>query len=555
MTSKNKVIAILLFIFIPVLGYPVSGSKKNYKPGLEKSICLSGHYNAGIRHGDSVTISLWNHLFTANNSQYLPHRTFKTAIRDGNFRIRIDSVPDVSYLSLSTFNDRQGSPLAFLNFYLAEPGDDIRLNLSETDVTRPFELQTESGDSICMNCVDMCFFGKGADKYNCRFKMDKAVANSTENYLAEETKREMDKIRAFERRGLKTPVRTLTEESRNLQREVDYVEKVPLGILRRYKSRLRNNIYQILRANLIGESREQYYARPMSIMTPFRTASLNDYKKSYTADYRKSRYGVSDAIALQSVYYLDFLIARSQLENYLYHFDFSGRTSTAEKYQSRLVSAYDFIKSTYVAPLKDKLLLSYLVNYSSFVSDPLSLIQDGLNTIRTKEDWDLLTAVTINSQVGKKAYNFSLPDRDDHMVSLDRYKGKVVFIDFWFSGCKGCAEYYNEVVDKVEQAYKNNKEVVFISISLDANKDNWEKSVQRNLYTSADIINLYKATSSPVVKQFFVSACPHPLLIDSEGRIFSNSNTELRANGVSGLEDKINQALALKHQVIKQLNK
>jgi cytochrome oxidase Cu insertion factor (SCO1/SenC/PrrC family) len=554
MSQINKIITTLIFVLIPVLVYPTSLNKKNNTTGSkkrQKSICLSGHYNDRVKHGDSVTISLWKDLFTTNNSKYIPHRTFTTAIRNGNFLIKIDSVADVSYISLSDFNDKWGNPGAFLNFYLVAPGDVIRLDISDAAVAKPLKIQTELGDSICLNCVNIRFSGKGADKYNCRFKMDRALANSMESYNAAETKRELEKIKAYEQRGLKTPVRTLVEESKNLQKGVDYLEKTPLKTLASYKSRLNSNIYQILKANLIGEIQGQDYARPMSIMTPFRTSSLNNYKKLYTSVYYKNTYGVSDAIALKSVYYLDFLIAKSQLENYLYNFDFSGQLSNTEKYQLRIVSTYHFIKSQYVALLKDKLLVSYLINYSSFVRDPSVLMQDGLNMIKTKEDWDFLSSVAVTSQVGKKAYNFSLPDSNDNSVTLDQYKGKVVFIDFWFSGCNGCAEYYSEVVSKVEQEYRHNDEVVFISISLDANKNNWQKSVLRNLYTSTEVINLYKATTSPVVKQFFVSACPHPLLIDSEGRIFSNSNTELRANGVTGLEDKINQALALKHDLVK----
>jgi cytochrome oxidase Cu insertion factor (SCO1/SenC/PrrC family) len=554
MSQTNKIITILIFVLLPVLVYPTSLIKKNNSTGSkkrQKSVYLAGHYNDGVKHSDSLKISLWKDLFTTNNSKYIPHRTFATAIRNGNFQIKIDSVDNVSYISLSDFNDKWGNAGAFLNFYLVEPGDAVQLDISEAAVVNPLKLQTESGDSICMNCVNVRFSGKGADKYNCRFKMDRALANSMEIYNAEETKREFEKIKAYEHSGLKTPVSTLVEESKNLQKGVDYLEKIPLKTLASYKNRLNNNIYQILKANLIGEIQGQDYARPMSIMTPFRASSLDIYKKWYTSIYYKNTYGVSDAIALKSVYYLDFLIAKSQLENYLYHFNFSGQLPNTEKYQLRIVSTYHFIKSKYVGLLKDKLLLSYLINYSSFVRDPSVLMQDGLNTIKTKENWDFLSAVAVTSQVGKKAYNFSLPDSNDNNVTLDQYKGKVVFIDFWFSGCNGCAEYYSEVVSKVEQHYRNNDRIVFISISLDANKNNWQKSVLRNLYTSTDVINLYKASTSPVVKQFFVSACPHPLLIDSEGRIFSNSNTELRVNGVTGLEDKINQALALKHSVIK----
>ena len=45
---------------------------------------------------------------------------------------------------------------------------------------------------------------------------------------------------------------------------------------------------------------------------------------------------------------------------------------------------------------------------------------------------------------GKYAYNFNLPDTLSKRVQLSEFKGKVVFIDFWYTGCTNCVEFYKK---------------------------------------------------------------------------------------------------------------
>jgi thiol-disulfide isomerase/thioredoxin len=37
--------------------------------------------------------------------------------------------------------------------------------------------------------------------------------------------------------------------------------------------------------------------------------------------------------------------------------------------------------------------------------------------------------------IGKSAYDFTLPDVNDKMVSMKEFKGKVVLIDVWATWC------------------------------------------------------------------------------------------------------------------------
>ena len=43
-------------------------------------------------------------------------------------------------------------------------------------------------------------------------------------------------------------------------------------------------------------------------------------------------------------------------------------------------------------------------------------------------------------QVGAKAPSFALPDLNGRTISLEQFKGKVVFLDFWAPWCIPCKQ-------------------------------------------------------------------------------------------------------------------
>jgi len=535
-TSKMMIALLLSAVTLSIsVAAPMLKNKSNIRHK-QHTIYISGHYSKDLKQPGRVTIRLWKDLFSIGKSDYTPHRSFSAAVKNGSFSIEIDSVDEVSYISLSDNKDKWGTSLDFLSFYLVQPGDNVRMDISKRFVAKPSKVLNESGDSTCLNCINIKFSGKGANKYNCRFKIDEAKDEAMKTYMSNAAGKEYERIKYFENKGLKIPRQTIAEESQRDLKTANYIEGKSLDVLQTYKPQLSGDVYEMLKASLIGQVLDQFYARPMYSF--LHLPGLEKYKKWYKKFHYNNKYGISDQIARKAVYFADFLIDRSWLESSLY-----GTEVTGFDFQTdRVEATYHLIKSKYQGQLKDKLLLTFLMDKPG--SSPL--MEDGLNTIKTNEYLEILDSIKTNSQVGAKAYDFSLPDSTGKNVTLGSFKGKVVFIDFWFTGCKGCSQYYTEQVSKVEEDYEHNPNVVFISVSIDAVRSNWIKSVYSFRYTSPTVINLYKASSSPIIKQFFVNSFPHPLLIDKNGLIFSNSSAELREKGITGLENKINQALALK---------
>jgi len=133
---------------------------------------------------------------------------------------------------------------------------------------------------------------------------------------------------------------------------------------------------------------------------------------------------------------------------------------------------------------------------------------------------------------GHPAPNFILPDNKGHNVSLSDFKGKFVFIDFWFTGCGPCKvdiPYLKQILDD----YKD-RNIVFISISVDKKKSDWEKMLiegyiednkQVLFEEKTNWIHLHDPQIREVAKNYLVSGYPTYTLIDPDGK-FVNARCE-----------------------------
>ena len=126
---------------------------------------------------------------------------------------------------------------------------------------------------------------------------------------------------------------------------------------------------------------------------------------------------------------------------------------------------------------------------------------------------------------GVAAYDFELPSVEDKLVSLQSLRGKVVLVDFWFTGCSACKAFAGSLEKAVIPQYSDTS-VAFVSICLDKDKNKWLKSVDQGGYTTARSINLYtegRGFEHPLVRFYNISSCPFLLLIDREGNIISST--------------------------------
>lgn len=125
-----------------------------------------------------------------------------------------------------------------------------------------------------------------------------------------------------------------------------------------------------------------------------------------------------------------------------------------------------------------------------------------------------------NLLVGKASPKFSYQDINGKKVSLDDFKGKLVYIDVWATWCGPCIQEI-PALKKLKEDYKG-KNVEIISISIDVQKDfdKWKHMVAEKQLKGVQLFadNDWK---SEFVKAYGIDAIPRFLLIDKNGNILS----------------------------------
>lgn len=87
------------------------------------------------------------------------------------------------------------------------------------------------------------------------------------------------------------------------------------------------------------------------------------------------------------------------------------------------------------------------------------------STFEKKEETNKQTSTSSSSETkATQAFDFTAMDKDGKTVKLSDFKGKKVYINMWASWCGPCMREIPEL-EKVYQKYKNNKDIVFLSMT------------------------------------------------------------------------------------------
>jgi len=123
--------------------------------------------------------------------------------------------------------------------------------------------------------------------------------------------------------------------------------------------------------------------------------------------------------------------------------------------------------------------------------------------------------------IGKQVPDFSLPDADGHSISLASYRGKYVLVDFWASWCGPCRAENPNVV-KVHNEFKDKKNFAILGVSLDKDKNAWQKAIQDDGLDWRQVSDL-KFWNSKAVSTFQFEGIPFNLLIDPQGKVIASA--------------------------------
>lgn len=139
-------------------------------------------------------------------------------------------------------------------------------------------------------------------------------------------------------------------------------------------------------------------------------------------------------------------------------------------------------------------------------------------------------------EIGQQAPEITLSKNDGPPFSLTSLKGKLVLIDFWATWCSPCMEEQPELKALYQKV--RGKEFEILGVSLDRNKESWQKAIDRFEISWPQVSDL-KFWKSPVAKVYEIEELPFNVIIDAEGKIIAKN-----LHGKE-LEDFISQHLKL----------
>jgi peroxiredoxin len=313
-----------------------------------------------------------------------------------------------------------------------------------------------------------------------------------------------------------------------------------INILNEYKPVMSNYIYQLYRADMTFRLLNFKKAKDLRQIRYYvennDTARIAQFKRDYQSNTRVlDTASIPNEVLYHSAAYLHYRYSDCKVRSF----------NSAGSYAGKVL--FNEVKRINDWGLRDRLFVIYFIhswinlreNFDNFLKEAILNTTDGVCLNKLK--------AYLHNRNGQVAYNFALQDKDGKVVKLSDFKGKAVFIDFYFTGCVFCKLFYKYVLSEIEPKYVANPNIVFISVSTDRYKAEWLKTLQQGEYTSKNSINLYtngEKLNHPLIKYYNILSYPALMLIDRRGRIFKFASNEMRSK--RGLEEALNAVLEIK---------
>mgnify|MGYP001197215919 CR=1 FL=1 len=226
-----------------------------------------------------------------------------------------------------------------------------------------------------------------------------------------------------------------------------------------------------------------------------------------------------------------YLLLISSYADYLLKSDNRDKQLTREEL---LAGKYSIYKELFKDPgTRDRVLFEFLKKYNkqndaewykraaedfarNSSSDSLKLVLANIKEIREK------------LSKGNPAPGFTYTDSEGKEHSLADFKGKYVYIDVWATWCKPC-QYEVSFLKQLEEEYKN-RNIEFISISIDDNKEQWMKFLSEKGLKG---IQLHAGSESQLMKDYMIEVIPRFIFVGPGGEMISEeaprpSSAEIR---------------------------
>lgn len=157
-----------------------------------------------------------------------------------------------------------------------------------------------------------------------------------------------------------------------------------------------------------------------------------------------------------------------------------------------------------------------------------------------KKSFEVRLKNLLSLKNGMIAPDFELENEEGTKVTLASFRGKVIFLDFWYGACGPCHLLFNDL-KPLKKLYEKNDDIVFLSVSIDS-KETWLKALKKYAIAGQHLFTQNKGMGHPIIQSYNVLGYPTTYIIDAYGKIFSASPSR----NIEDLHKEIEQALANK---------
>lgn len=448
-----------------------------------------------LKNGDTVSLLVYKYGEFPFNAKEL-RNSYSSAVSDHHFTI------NVSLQDNGPFECRLIIPRLRItpNIFIVEKGDSLHV----------------TGTDISLNDLT----GKGALKTNVLRKMD-GIWNSLAQEAA--TKSRQLSVASGLALVIQNSQRAVTL-CRNYVIKQKKLNPVDRNLLMVYAQNPIWDIYNVIYyGDYNGKQKDTVREQINHAWLPFRNKNLKSSDlKSTIHDYR----------------YAQNMIKDYSLRKIAEKHDFGALNDN-----TNLWKKYQYFKKRYTGLVREKLIAALIL--SAPRSNDIGICYSDAKKFLTQKNFKTALDLYCQSLPGTPAYNFTLLDSNKTAHHLADFKGKVLILDFWFTGCGNCRE-LTPKLRTVEEQFKNDPRVMFVSISSDKNFELWKSSLRGGLYTTSPAeFNLYtggNGMSDPLYKKTNTYSAPTLKLIDAKGNWCENP-IDCRFDEGKDLTAKIAKAL------------
>ncbi|EJL74381.1 TlpA family protein disulfide reductase [Chryseobacterium populi] len=428
------------------------------------SITISGYFRY-LTDRDSVTLRVYDYYHTSYNLN--AEKIYQAKVKGNSFIFHIPQKGVPQYVDLILPNGTEDSTRNLtLYSYLLTDGDSIHYS----------------------DRIKDHFAGKRAEKWRIRNQLEKIYI-----FYA-------SKASQFEGHSIKSTFSASIMDTLLLRQ---------LALIELYKNTLSRQTYDLLKADAVAST---IAAKLTSL------SYMNAYNKNAVEDFHDS--GITDSL----------LSSLSRNKEMLYSHDYYSAIlgsfkilCFSKKQTFEIQNCYNYIRENFSFQVAEKAITGLLYDNRNRSSDISEIIPEALSWTKDENFKRILSNLQQTRLKGASAKNFELPDPKGKIVKLSDLRGKVLVMDFWYTGCGGCAGLAPKLVKIKKQL--SNKDVIFVSISADKSKEIWLKSIKQGIYTDKSNTNLLAEGlryNHPVLKDYSVTGFPTLILIDKQGKIMNN---------------------------------